>query len=94
MKALLPLQLTPLAEPYLLTGAGDVIRAYDVSAPDEPELLAETDGHWHDVTALRLWMRRSKVEGEPGKVRVEPWVVSASLDGTIRRWRLNGEWES
>ncbi|KAL1947691.1 hypothetical protein VTO73DRAFT_13415 [Trametes versicolor] len=89
VKALLPLQLTPLAEPYLLTGAGDVIRAYDVSAPDEPELLAETDGHWHDVTALRLWMRRSKVEGEPGKVRVEPWVVSASLDGTIRRWRLN-----
>lgn len=93
VKALLPLLLTPLAEPYLLTGAGDVIRAYDVSSPDEPELLAETDGHWHDVTALRLWMRRSKVEGEPGKVRVEPWVVSASLDGTIRRWRLNGECE-
>ncbi|KAI0670521.1 WD40-repeat-containing domain protein [Trametes maxima] len=89
VKALLPLALTPLAEPYLLTGAGDVIRVFDVSSPEAPELLAEVDAHWHDVTALRLWMRRSAVEGEPGKVRVEPWVVSASLDGTIRRWRLN-----
>ncbi|KAI0637110.1 WD40 repeat-like protein [Trametes polyzona] len=89
VKALLPLPLSPLAEPYLLTGAGDVIRVYDVSAPEEPELLAEVDAHWHDVTALRLWMRRSAVEGEPGRVRVEPWVVSASLDGTIRRWRLS-----
>ncbi|KAH9854087.1 WD40-repeat-containing domain protein [Lenzites betulinus] len=89
VKALLPLTLTPLAEPYLLTGAGDVIRVYDVSDPLEPELLSEVDGHWHDVTALRLWMRRSAVEGEPGMVRVEPWVVSASLDGTIRRWRLS-----
>ncbi|KAI0361945.1 WD40 repeat-like protein [Trametes cingulata] len=89
VKALLPLSLTPLAEPYLLTGAGDVIRVFDVSAPEEPELLAEVDAHWHDVTALRLWMRREIVEGEKGKVRVEPWIVSASLDGTIRRWRLS-----
>ncbi|KAI0646914.1 WD40 repeat-like protein [Trametes meyenii] len=90
VKALLPLALTPLAEPYLLTGAGDVIRVFDVSSPDAPELLAEVDAHWHDVTALRLWMRRSAVDGESlGKVRVEPWVVSASLDGTIRRWRLS-----
>ncbi|KAI0374744.1 WD40 repeat-like protein [Pilatotrama ljubarskyi] len=89
VKALLPLSLTPLAEPYLLTGAGDVIRAFDVSSPEEPELLAEVDAHWHDVTALRLWMRRSAVEGEKGRVMVEPWIVSASLDGTIRRWRLS-----
>ncbi|KAI0664951.1 WD40 repeat-like protein [Cubamyces menziesii] len=89
VRALLPLGLTPLAEPYLLTGAGDVIRVYDVSSPEEPELLAEVDAHWHDVTALRLWMRRSAVEGPPGAVKVEPWIVSASLDGTIRRWRLS-----
>ncbi|KAI0336384.1 WD40 repeat-like protein [Cubamyces sp. BRFM 1775] len=89
VRALLPLGLTPLAEPYLLTGAGDVIRVFDVSSPEEPELLAEVDAHWHDVTALRLWMRRSAVEGAPGAVKVEPWVVSASLDGTIRRWRLS-----
>jgi len=87
VKALLPLGLTPLAEPYVLTGSGDVIRTYDVSTPEEPELLGEVDAHWHDVTALRLWMRRSV--GEDGKTRVEPWVVSASLDGTIRKWRLS-----
>lgn len=91
VKTILPLSLTPLAEPYLLTGAGDAIRVYDVSSPEEPELIAETDAHWHDVTALRLWIRKSEVEGEPGKVRVEPWIVSASLDGTLRRWRLSGE---
>ena len=91
VRALLPLGLTPLAEPYLLTGAGDVIRVFDVSSPEEPELLAEVDAHWHDVTALRLWMRKSAVEGAPGAVKVEPRIVSASLDGTIRRWRLSGE---
>ncbi|KAI8998774.1 WD40 repeat-like protein [Trametes punicea] len=89
VRALLPLALTPLGEPYLLTGAGDVIRAFDVSSLEEPELLSEMDAHWHDVTALRLWMRRSAVEGTPGAVKVEPWIVSASLDGTIRRWRLS-----
>ncbi|KAI0721628.1 WD40 repeat-like protein [Cerioporus squamosus] len=90
VRTILPLSVTPLAEPYLLTGSGDMIRVYDVSSPEEPELIAEIDAHWHDVTALRLWIRKSQVEGEPGKVRVEPWIVSASLDGTLRRWRLEG----
>ncbi len=91
VRTILPLSVTPLGEPYLLTGSGDVIRVYDVSSPEEPELIAEIDAHWHDVTALRLWIRKSQVEGEPGKVRVEPWIVSASLDGTLRRWKLDGE---
>ncbi len=43
------------------------------------------------MTALRLWIRKSPVEGEPGKTRVEPWIVSAGLDGTLRRWKLSGE---
>ncbi|KAI9064284.1 WD40 repeat-like protein [Trametes sanguinea] len=89
VRALLPLAITPLAEPYVLVGAGDVIRVFDVSSVDEPELLSEVDAHWHDVTALRLWMRKSAVDGTPGAVKVEPWIVSASLDGTIRRWRLS-----
>ncbi|KAF7796869.1 hypothetical protein EIP86_008054 [Pleurotus ostreatoroseus] len=87
-RAVLPLSLTSLAEPYLLTGSGDVIRAYDISSPDEPELLGENDAHWHDVIALRLWMRKTPLENEPGKYQVEPWVVSASLDGTLRKWKL------
>lgn len=90
VRAILPISLTPLSEPYLLTGSGDVIRVYDLSTPHEPELLNEVDAHWHDVTALRLWMRRSAVEGQAGKVMVEPWVISTSLDGTIRRWKLLG----
>ncbi|KAI0703594.1 WD40-repeat-containing domain protein [Cytidiella melzeri] len=92
VRCILPLSLTPLSEPYLLTGSGDVIRAYDISSPNEPELLGEMDAHWHDVIALRLWMRKTAVldaQGEEsGKFRVEPWIVSASLDGTLRKWRL------
>ena len=61
------------------------------ASPDEPELLGETDAHWHDVIGLRLWMRKTIVEGKPGKYKVEPWIVSASLDGTLRKWRLLGE---
>ena len=91
VRALLPLSLTPLQEPYLLTGAGDTIRAFDVSSLAEPDEIGVTDAHWHDVVALRLWERRTATE-DRGTVRVEPWVVSASLDGTIRRWRLSGAW--
>lgn len=88
VRSILPLSLTDLAEPYIVTGAGDVIRIYDISNPDEPELIGEIDGHWHDVTALRLWVRRTTAGDN--KTRVEPWIISASLDGTIRKWRLEG----
>jgi WD40 repeat protein len=88
VRAILPLPLSPLAEPYLLTGAGDIIRVYDLSSPTEPDLINEVDAHWHDVTALRFWVQEWK--GEDGKPCAEPWIVSASLDGTIRKWRLSG----
>jgi WD40 repeat protein len=88
VKSILPLLLTDLAEPYLFTGSGDTIRVYDVSALEEPELIREVEGHWREVTAIRLWFRKSA--GDNGKSYVEPWIVSASLDNTIRKWRLNG----
>ncbi len=88
VRCLLPIALTDLAEPYLITGSADVIRAYDVSSIEEPEILSEIDAHWHDVTALRLWMR--KFTGADGYTRIEPWVLSASLDGTLRKWKLSG----
>src|ERR1700722_7677688 len=88
VRTILPLALTDLAEPYLITGAGDIIRVFDVSSPREPELISEIDAHWHDVTILRLWMR--KFVGPDNKARIEPWIVSTSLDGTIRKWRLSG----
>lgn len=88
VRALLPLALTDLGEPYLLTAAGDVLRTFDVSEPDAPQLLSQIDAHWHDITAIRLWIRRTV--GDDGKTRVAPWIVTTSLDRTIRKWRLTG----
>ncbi|KAF8630362.1 hypothetical protein AX15_002927 [Amanita polypyramis BW_CC] len=90
VRAILPLSLTALAEPYLVTGAGDIIRAYDISNPEEPELLGEVDAHWHDVTSIRHWVRQ--VRGQDGNNRFEHWVVTASLDGTLRKWKLSGKY--
>jgi hypothetical protein len=88
VRAILPLNLTNLSEPYLLTAAGDVLRIYDISTLDEPEYIGEVDAHWHDITAVRLWMR--KFVGDDGKARVEPWIITTSLDRTIRKWKLTG----
>lgn len=88
VRSILPLALTELGEPYLLTGAGDIMRVYDVSTADEPELIREMDAHWHDITAIRLWKRITA--GVDGTTRIEPWIVTTSLDGTIRKWRLSG----
>lgn len=71
--------------PYLLAGSGDCIRTYDVSSVDEVEFIREVEGHWHDVTHLRIWIRQS-ADG----TRRDVWVVSGSLDGTLRKWKLSG----
>jgi hypothetical protein len=42
------------------------------------------EGHCHEVSALDTWIKT----GISGK---EAWVVSAGLDGTIRRWSMEGE---
>ncbi|KAK2467057.1 hypothetical protein APHAL10511_001315 [Amanita phalloides] len=87
VRAILPLPLTALSETYLVTGAGDVIRTFDISNLEEPELLGEVDAHWYDVTSIRLWVRQ--VKGQDDKARIEPWVITASLDGTLRKWKLS-----
>jgi len=86
VRAILPLNLTNLSEPYLVTAAGEVLRIYDVSILDEPEYIGEVDAHWHDITAIRLWMRN--FAGDDGKARTEPWIITTSLDRTIRKWKL------
>ncbi|KAF6765007.1 WD40-repeat-containing domain protein [Ephemerocybe angulata] len=87
VKAILPLPLTELGESYLLTVAGDYLRVYDISTLHEPELVSTTDVHWHDATAIRLWFRHTK--SESGEVTlVEPYIVTTSLDHSIRKWRL------
>lgn len=89
VRCVLPLNLTELREPYIITGSGDFIRVYDVSSVAEPELVNEIDAHWHDVTHIRLWIRQTVTNNQK---TVEPWIVTASLDSTIRRWRLSGMW--
>jgi len=88
-RAVLPIylhsKLDPDAFPYLLAGSGDCIRTYDVSSVDEVEFIGEVEGHWHDVTHLRIWIQQS-ADG----TRRDVWVVSASLDGTLRKWKLSG----
>jgi WD40 repeat protein len=88
-RAVLPIylhsELDSDAFPYLLAGSGDRIRVYDSSSLDEVELIKEVEGHWHDVTHLRTWIHKS-VDG----ARRDVWVVSGSLDGTLRKWKLSG----
>ena len=88
VRAVLPLGLTPFAEPYVVTAYGDIIRLYDVTGVFELEVVGEIDAHWHDVTAIRLWLRTTS--NEAGNTRIEPYIVSTSLDGTIRKWRFSG----
>jgi len=73
------------AFPYLLAGSGDSIRVYDISSFDEVELIKVVEGHWHDVTHLRTWLQES-ADG----TRKDVWVVSGSLDDTLRKWKLSG----
>lgn len=61
------------------------------------------EGHWHEVTTLQAWWRprtgplpeseeAAKEEKEAKTTQGgEWWIVTASLDGSVRRWRLLGE---
>ncbi|KAH9001487.1 WD40 repeat-like protein [Lactarius akahatsu] len=73
------------AFPYLIAGSGDSIRVYDVFSLDEVELIKEVEGHWHDVTHLRIWLQES-TDG----TRKDLWIISGSLDSTLRKWKLSG----
>ena len=80
VKALLPLYIPSLDETYLFTASGDIIRSWDTSdLDDKVEQRNEIDGHWHDVTLLKAWLASP-----------DPYILSASLDGTIRRWKVKG----
>lgn len=84
---------------HLLTGAVDeAIRIFNLSDLDDlpsttsipwvglpttgalPGCVREVDGHAHDVMELGVFTK--EVDGKR-----EAWIVSASLDCTLRRWR-------
>lgn len=96
----LPLALPTLGSSHLLTGSADEqLRIFDLNqldptpptatwsgTPTNPGekldgLVREVEGHTHDIVDLGVYT----VEGEGGKT--EGWVLSASLDGTLRRWK-------
>ena len=80
VRGLLPLYIPELDETYLFTASGDIIRSWDTSdLEDRVEQRNEIDGHWHDVTLLKVWSTPSDL-----------YILSASLDGTIRRWKVKG----
>jgi len=80
VKALLPLYIPSLDETYLFTGSGDIIRSWDTSdLDDKVEQRNEIDGHWHDVTLLKAWFASPDL-----------YILSAGLDGTVRRWKVKG----
>lgn len=76
-RSVLPLEpLHASLRDQVLIGAADgSLQVWHLSAPSHA--LHALDGHWHEVTFLGVWYRHQA-----------PWIVSCSLDGTIRRWPL------
>ncbi|EST07591.1 WD40 repeat [Kalmanozyma brasiliensis GHG001] len=101
----LSLYLPPAAqfEQYagaVVTGGSDEhVRVYPsptasttLSAAREEGEVHEVEAHWHEITTLALWLRppsTSKSDLPPIQGEAEAWIVSASLDGSVRRWPLH-----
>lgn len=82
VKSILP---NPQGLPYIVTGCEDEnIRVWDANNLDsKPKPLSIVEGHCGEVSALDVW-----IKDEDGKKAVN--IVSASLDGTLRRWTIQG----
>lgn len=82
VKSMLP---NPHNLPYILTGSDDEhIRVWDGAVEEGASApLSVVPGHCGEVTALAPWIwERDGVN--------ELAIVSASLDGTLRRWTMKG----
>ncbi|WFD32756.1 hypothetical protein MSPP1_003807 [Malassezia sp. CBS 17886] len=90
-KAILPLAAVGVEEPLVVLGLTEGIltvwRLSDDGAHGGAVQVGQLEGHWHDITFLGAWRRTAHGadDGSPGDV----WVVSAGLDGTVRRWPLS-----
>lgn len=94
----LAIALPSLNSSHLITGSADEsIRIFDLSELDSqvaskvpwiglaaegklPGMVREVEGHSHDVIDLAMFTKL--VAGKK-----EAWLLSASVDGTLRRWR-------
>lgn len=102
IRSLLLLPSTFHPAPLLLCGASDQdVRVFDISDTLESasrsytaeqvktsrtgraKEISRIRGHWADVIDLDVWIK--EVDGKK-----EAWVVSASLDETLRRWSIQG----
>ncbi len=89
VKSVLPIPSASSGKSLVLTGSEDEeIRVWDVThSPGAPaKLLSTVSGHCGEVSVMRWWQRQSVADGRPAWV-----IVSGSLDGTLRRWTLQGE---
>lgn len=85
----LPSSFHSSSAPLVLTGSSDEeIRVWDVTnfedASGDAKLVSVVEGHFGEVGSLATWIRE-----EDG--RKSGWVVSAGLDGFLRRWTMDGE---
>lgn len=86
VKSLLP---QPFGLPYILTGAEDEeVRIWDAAnlQATKNQPISIVSGHCGEVTAIVPWLK-----AENGKSI--PHVVTAGLDGTVRRWTIQGREE-
>jgi hypothetical protein len=84
-----------MGEPiYLITGTGDNLYTWDIASfalgEDKADLLSDLECHADDITSISIWEELGTAN-EPQLGKLETWVVTGSLDGTIRRWRLTGK---
>ena len=88
VKAILPLELTPIGENVLIAGSRDVLLSFEISHDGKVDRMGEVVAHWHDLTGIQPWIK--KLKDAKGRLVLTPMIVSASLDGTVRRWDLHG----
>lgn len=77
-----------------MTAAGEGIYTYDIeefrSGEGEASLLGVIDAHAHNVTALGVWFKESDDIQKAGTTEI--LLISGSLDGTVRQWKLSGRY--
>ncbi|KAE8210162.1 hypothetical protein CF327_g5937 [Tilletia walkeri] len=65
--------------------------AIDPNRPPGARLKGCVEGHWHEISSIGAWWRQPAATTADSTAMVnqgEWWIVSASYDGSVRRWSL------